>query len=166
MCTLRSEGGGGLLCVPPPHEGSIVLPTGFKLRKRRIANEPTGGTGNCPHLVEAIPCEEPVCFDWLLAALEECVPDNERPCGPGTQNPRVQCVDSDGEESAAATALVRDDVIVRQRDRPAWMSTHTALGCNLRSQSIELILTGLTHTSGPQAQGRSEEDEDEGALQV
>ncbi|TNN33350.1 Thrombospondin type-1 domain-containing protein 7A [Liparis tanakae] len=72
----------------------------FKLRKRRIANEPTGGTGSCPHLAEAVPCEEPACFDWLLAALEECVPDNERPCGAGTQNPRVQCVNGDGEEAA------------------------------------------------------------------
>uniref|UniRef100_A0A6Q2X3L3 Thrombospondin, type I, domain containing 7Ab n=1 Tax=Esox lucius TaxID=8010 RepID=A0A6Q2X3L3_ESOLU len=45
---------------------------GFKLRKRRIINEPTGGTGSCPHLVEAIPCDEPSCYDWLLLKLEEC----------------------------------------------------------------------------------------------
>ncbi|XP_074542609.1 thrombospondin type-1 domain-containing protein 7A [Halichoeres trimaculatus] len=70
---------------------------GFKLRKRRIANEPTGGTGNCPHLVEAIPCEDPSCYDWLVVKLEECIPDNEKECGPGTQNPQVQCVNSDGE---------------------------------------------------------------------
>ncbi|CAK6979365.1 thrombospondin type-1 domain-containing protein 7A, partial [Scomber scombrus] len=70
---------------------------GFKLRKRKIVNEPTGGTGNCPHLVEAIPCEDPSCYDWLVVKLEECIPDNERECGPGTQNPQVQCVNSDGE---------------------------------------------------------------------
>ncbi|XP_063755232.1 thrombospondin type-1 domain-containing protein 7A isoform X1 [Eleginops maclovinus] len=70
---------------------------GFKLRKRRISNEPTGGTGNCPHLVEAIPCEEPSCYDWLVLRLEDCTPDNERECGPGTQIPQVQCVNSDGE---------------------------------------------------------------------
>ncbi|XP_030267680.1 thrombospondin type-1 domain-containing protein 7A [Sparus aurata] len=70
---------------------------GFKLRKRKIVNEPTGGTGNCPHLVEAIPCEEPSCYDWLVVKLEECIPDNEKECGPGTQNPQVQCVNSDGE---------------------------------------------------------------------
>uniref|UniRef100_A0AAY4ELB3 Thrombospondin type-1 domain-containing protein 7A n=1 Tax=Denticeps clupeoides TaxID=299321 RepID=A0AAY4ELB3_9TELE len=68
---------------------------GFKLRKRRIVNEPTGGTGNCPHLVEAIPCDEPSCYDWLLVKLEECIPDIEE-CGPGTQIPHVQCVDSEG----------------------------------------------------------------------
>lgn len=70
---------------------------GFKLRKRKIMNEPTGGTGNCPHLTEAIPCEEPSCYDWLLVKLEECVPDNDKVCGPGTQNPQVQCINSDGE---------------------------------------------------------------------
>uniref|UniRef100_H3CL39 Thrombospondin type-1 domain-containing protein 7A n=1 Tax=Tetraodon nigroviridis TaxID=99883 RepID=H3CL39_TETNG len=68
---------------------------GFKLRKRKIINEPTGGTGNCPHLVEAIPCEEPSCYDWLVVTLDECLPDN-RECGPGTQVPQVQCVNSDG----------------------------------------------------------------------
>uniref|UniRef100_A0A8C4ZXL8 Thrombospondin, type I, domain containing 7Aa n=1 Tax=Gadus morhua TaxID=8049 RepID=A0A8C4ZXL8_GADMO len=70
---------------------------GFKLRKRRITNEPTGGTGNCPHLVEAIPCEEPSCYDWLLVKLEACLPDNDKECGPGTQIPQVQCVNSDGD---------------------------------------------------------------------
>ena len=52
--------------------------------------------GNCPHLVEAIPCEEPSCYDWLVVKLEECIPDNEE-CGPGTQIPQVQCINSDGE---------------------------------------------------------------------
>ncbi|KAL0166196.1 hypothetical protein M9458_038040, partial [Cirrhinus mrigala] len=50
----------------------------FKLRKRKILNDPTGGTGNCPHLTEAIPCEEPSCYEWLLVKLEECVPDNDK----------------------------------------------------------------------------------------
>ncbi|KYO26723.1 hypothetical protein Y1Q_0019191 [Alligator mississippiensis] len=71
---------------------------GFKLRKRRITNEPTGGTGNCPHLLEAIPCEEPSCYDWRIVELEKCIPDNEKQCGPGTQVPVVVCINSDGEE--------------------------------------------------------------------
>uniref|UniRef100_A0A8C9T5G6 Thrombospondin type-1 domain-containing protein 7A n=1 Tax=Scleropages formosus TaxID=113540 RepID=A0A8C9T5G6_SCLFO len=70
---------------------------GFKLRKRTIANEPTGGPGSCPHLTEAVPCEEPSCYEWLVVRLEECIPDNERTCGPGTQIPKVQCINSDGE---------------------------------------------------------------------
>ncbi|EMP31050.1 Thrombospondin type-1 domain-containing protein 7A [Chelonia mydas] len=68
---------------------------GFKLRKRSITNEPTGGTGNCPHLLEAIPCEEPSCYDWRIVRLEECIPDNEKQCGPGTQVPEVVCINSD-----------------------------------------------------------------------
>ncbi|KAM9824426.1 thrombospondin type-1 domain-containing protein 7A [Neosynchiropus ocellatus] len=69
---------------------------GFKLRSRRILNEPTGGTGNCPHLVEAIPCEEPSCYNWLVVKLENCVADNKMQCGPGTQIPQAQCVNYDG----------------------------------------------------------------------
>uniref|UniRef100_A0A8C6Y727 Thrombospondin type-1 domain-containing protein 7A n=1 Tax=Naja naja TaxID=35670 RepID=A0A8C6Y727_NAJNA len=71
---------------------------GFKLRKRCIKNEPTGGTGNCPHLIEAIPCEEPSCYEWKIVSLDECIPDNEKDCGPGTQVPQVVCISSDGEE--------------------------------------------------------------------
>ncbi|AWP15681.1 putative thrombospondin type-1 domain-containing protein 7A-like [Scophthalmus maximus] len=70
---------------------------GFKLRKRRITNEPTGGPGNCPHLVEAVPCDEPICYDWQLVGLDQCVPEDERPCGAGTQLAEVQCVNSNGE---------------------------------------------------------------------
>lgn len=75
-----------------------ILVAGFKLRKRRIINEPTGGMGNCPHLVEAIPCDDPSCFEWLVVKLEGCVPDNDRECGPGTQIPQVQCVNSEGKD--------------------------------------------------------------------
>ncbi|XP_027727807.1 thrombospondin type-1 domain-containing protein 7A [Vombatus ursinus] len=74
---------------------------GFKLRKRRITNEPTGGSGgtsNCPHLLEAIPCEEPSCYDWKAVRLGDCEPDNGKQCGPGTQVQEVVCINSDGEE--------------------------------------------------------------------
>uniref|UniRef100_A0A8C6PXE4 Thrombospondin type-1 domain-containing protein 7A n=1 Tax=Nothobranchius furzeri TaxID=105023 RepID=A0A8C6PXE4_NOTFU len=82
---------------------------GFKLRKRRITNEPTDGTGNCPHLVEAIPCEDPSCYEWLVVKLDECVPDNEKECGPGTQIPQVQCINSDGEN--VEKQLCRDAIL-------------------------------------------------------
>ncbi|XP_029444834.1 thrombospondin type-1 domain-containing protein 7A isoform X2 [Rhinatrema bivittatum] len=71
---------------------------GFKLRKRHITNEPTGGTGNCPNLIEAIPCEEPSCSDWRVVKMEACIPDNGNQCGTGTQVPLVTCINSDGEE--------------------------------------------------------------------
>ncbi|XP_037119281.1 thrombospondin type-1 domain-containing protein 7A-like isoform X2 [Syngnathus acus] len=82
---------------------------GFKMRKRQIVNHPTGGTGNCPHSVEAIPCEEPRCYEWLVLKLEVCVPDNDRECGPGTRNPQVQCVNTGGQR--AETQLCRDAIL-------------------------------------------------------
>uniref|UniRef100_I3JH86 Thrombospondin type 1 domain containing 7A n=1 Tax=Oreochromis niloticus TaxID=8128 RepID=I3JH86_ORENI len=71
---------------------------GFKLRKRQITNEPTGGPGNCPHLVEAVPCDEPTCYDWQLISLDPCIPDDGKQCGSGTQIVQVQCVNSNGEK--------------------------------------------------------------------
>uniref|UniRef100_A0A3P9MW48 Thrombospondin type-1 domain-containing protein 7A n=1 Tax=Poecilia reticulata TaxID=8081 RepID=A0A3P9MW48_POERE len=70
---------------------------GFKLRKRQITNEPTGGLGSCPHLVEAMPCDEPSCYKWQLVSLDRCIPDDGKQCGPGTQLPQVQCINSNGE---------------------------------------------------------------------
>lgn len=77
--------------------GSVCRAAGFKLRKRRIVNEPTGGPENCPHLVEAVACDEPTCYDWQLVGLDQCVPDDEKPCGPGAQLAQVRCVNSNGE---------------------------------------------------------------------
>uniref|UniRef100_A0A8C5G0N2 Thrombospondin type-1 domain-containing protein 7A-like n=1 Tax=Gouania willdenowi TaxID=441366 RepID=A0A8C5G0N2_GOUWI len=71
---------------------------GFKLRKRQVTNEPTGGAGNCPHLVEALPCDEPSCYTWRVLGLDQCVPDEEQQCGVGTQLPESVCVNSNGEE--------------------------------------------------------------------
>ncbi|XP_061738576.1 thrombospondin type-1 domain-containing protein 7A-like [Nerophis ophidion] len=82
---------------------------GFKMRKRKIVSGPPGVTSNCPHLVEAIPCEDPSCFDWLLLRLDSCVPDNDKDCGPGTQNPQVQCVNSDGQH--VERQLCRDAIL-------------------------------------------------------
>uniref|UniRef100_A0A8C1KJ43 Thrombospondin type-1 domain-containing protein 7A n=1 Tax=Cyprinus carpio TaxID=7962 RepID=A0A8C1KJ43_CYPCA len=71
---------------------------GFKFRRRTITNYPTGGEGNCPHLVEAIPCDDPSCFSWQLVKLEECIPEEDMDCGEGTQTPQVRCVNSEGTE--------------------------------------------------------------------
>uniref|UniRef100_A0A674P765 Thrombospondin, type I, domain containing 7Aa n=1 Tax=Takifugu rubripes TaxID=31033 RepID=A0A674P765_TAKRU len=98
-CPIECEVSGWSAWGPCTYENCRDQSTkkGFKLRKRKIINEPTGGTGNCPHLVEAIPCEEPSCFEWLVVKLDECLPDNDKECGPGTQIPQAQCVNSDGE---------------------------------------------------------------------
>ncbi|KAF3692339.1 Thrombospondin type-1 domain-containing protein 7A Precursor [Channa argus] len=82
--------------TPPPTMTSVI--NSFKLRKRQITNEPTGGPGNCPHLVEAVPCDEPSCYDWQLVGLDPCIPDDEKPCGSGTRLAQVRCVNSNGEE--------------------------------------------------------------------
>ncbi|CAL8355972.1 unnamed protein product [Arctogadus glacialis] len=71
---------------------------GFKIRRRRVSNVPTGGPGSCPHLLEAVPCEDPRCHDWRLVSLDRCRPDDGKPCGPGTQTPQIQCVNSSGGE--------------------------------------------------------------------
>ncbi|XP_017308235.1 thrombospondin type-1 domain-containing protein 7A [Ictalurus punctatus] len=71
---------------------------GFKFRRRKITNFPTGGEGSCAHLVEATPCDEPSCFSWQLLGLEECVPADDTDCGPGRQLPQSRCVDTDGNE--------------------------------------------------------------------
>lgn len=84
---------------------------GFKLRKRQITNEPTGGPGNCPHLVEAVPCDEPSCYDWQLVSLDQCLPDDEKPCGPGTQLAQVQCVNSNGEWGESSPVVQIDHKI-------------------------------------------------------
>ncbi|CAL8261299.1 unnamed protein product [Boreogadus saida] len=67
---------------------------GFKIRRRRVSNVPTGGPGSCPHLLEAVPCEDPRCHDWRLVSLDRCRPDDGEPCGPGAQTPQIQCVNS------------------------------------------------------------------------
>uniref|UniRef100_A0A8C8DHW7 Thrombospondin type-1 domain-containing protein 7A n=1 Tax=Oryzias sinensis TaxID=183150 RepID=A0A8C8DHW7_9TELE len=70
---------------------------GFKLRRRRISNEPTGGPGSCPHLVEAVPCDEPTCYGWQLASLDKCLPADGQQCGSGARQPQVRCINSSGE---------------------------------------------------------------------
>ncbi|XP_019734334.1 thrombospondin, type I, domain containing 7Ab isoform X2 [Hippocampus comes] len=70
---------------------------GFKLRRRQITNEPTGGPANCPHLVEALPCDQPSCYNWRPVGLDRCVPVEQKRCGPGTQLARVQCVNRNSE---------------------------------------------------------------------
>ncbi|KTG31262.1 hypothetical protein cypCar_00027781 [Cyprinus carpio] len=83
--------------VPPLLSISYEI-SGFKFRRRTITNYPTGGEGNCPHLVEAIPCDDPSCFSWQLVKLEECIPEEDMDCGEGTQTPQVRCVNSEGTE--------------------------------------------------------------------
>ncbi|KAM4697904.1 thrombospondin type-1 domain-containing protein 7B [Rhinophrynus dorsalis] len=69
---------------------------GFKWRKRRIIIESTGPSGNCPHLVESIPCDEPVCYSWAVSGELHCVPENGE-CGHGKYQVNTTCHDQDGQ---------------------------------------------------------------------
>ncbi|XP_061090823.1 thrombospondin type-1 domain-containing protein 7B-like [Conger conger] len=69
---------------------------GFKQRRRQIEREPAGESQSCPHLAEAIPCEDPICFLLSVTSEEPCVP-TQGPCGPGTQNQSALCTSTQGE---------------------------------------------------------------------
>ncbi len=45
------------------------------------------GTG--PHLVEAVPCDDPAVLAGSWFKLEECIPEEDMDCGEGTQTPQV-----------------------------------------------------------------------------
>ncbi|XP_038645858.1 thrombospondin type-1 domain-containing protein 7B isoform X2 [Scyliorhinus canicula] len=70
---------------------------GFKMRRRHVVREPTGNTGRCPHLVESIHCEEPVCYHWHLLEDSLCVAENYQTCGRGTFNQTALCKSNQGE---------------------------------------------------------------------
>lgn len=83
---------------------------GFKFRRRKIANFPTGGEGSCAHLVEATPCDEPSCYSWQLLGLGECVPAEDTDCGPGNQLPQTRCVDTAGETRRTSAPRVKPNL--------------------------------------------------------
>lgn len=72
---------------------------GLKLRRRWIINKPTEGPETCPHLEEAMPCEDPACYSWQLVRLDPCVPRDEKTCGPGSRFAHVKCVNNSGEST-------------------------------------------------------------------
>ncbi|ELV10223.1 Thrombospondin type-1 domain-containing protein 7B [Tupaia chinensis] len=64
------------------------------MRKRHVLVEPTGPSGHCPHLVESVPCEDPVCYRWL-ASEGICIPDHGK-CGLGHRILKAICQDNRG----------------------------------------------------------------------
>nr|XP_045006889.1 thrombospondin type-1 domain-containing protein 7B isoform X3 [Jaculus jaculus] len=68
---------------------------GFKMRQRHVLMESTGPTGQCPHLVEAVPCEDPMCHRWLVSE-GICIPDHGK-CGMGHRILKAICQDHQGE---------------------------------------------------------------------
>ncbi|XP_072556633.1 thrombospondin type-1 domain-containing protein 7B-like isoform X1 [Paramormyrops kingsleyae] len=79
---------------------------GFRQRARHVLREPAGMTQDCPHLVESMACEDPVCFHWLVSSTQPCEAADGR-CGAGSQAQIVLCVDSEGE--AVPSERCQDD---------------------------------------------------------
>lgn len=92
---------------------------GLKLRRRQIINEPTEGPETCPHLEEAVPCEDPTCYSWQLVRLDPCVPRDEKICGPGTRFAHVKCVNNSGESTVRRFCIEFGD---RWRSRSSQVS--------------------------------------------
>ncbi|ROL52339.1 Thrombospondin type-1 domain-containing protein 7B [Anabarilius grahami] len=77
---------------------------GYKQRRREVLEEGSG-TENCAHLLESMPCEDPVCFLWQVLFESACVPSTGN-CGNGTRTQTVACVNSQAHPTRAAVSYV------------------------------------------------------------
>ncbi|XP_026503553.1 thrombospondin type-1 domain-containing protein 7B [Terrapene carolina triunguis] len=69
---------------------------GFRMRQRQVIMEPIGMSQSCPHLVESIPCEDPMCYQWVISE-GVCVPDHGK-CGHGNRILTAICKNNKGGE--------------------------------------------------------------------
>lgn len=67
---------------------------GFRMRLRHVLMESTGPAGRCPHLVESVPCDDPLCYRWLTSE-GVCIPDHGK-CGLGHRILKAVCQDERG----------------------------------------------------------------------
>ncbi|KAI2660548.1 Thrombospondin type-1 domain-containing protein 7B [Labeo rohita] len=84
------------LTIPLIHL-SLALFAGYRQRRREVLEEGSG-TESCAHLLESMPCEDPVCFLWQVQFEGTCVPRKGN-CGNGTRTQTVACVNSQGIQS-------------------------------------------------------------------
>lgn len=75
-------------------ETFVFFSSGFRLRRRHVLMESTGPAGHCPHLVESVPCEDPMCYRWL-ASEGICIPDHGK-CGLGHRILKAVCQNDRG----------------------------------------------------------------------
>ncbi|XP_028971693.2 thrombospondin type-1 domain-containing protein 7B isoform X3 [Esox lucius] len=68
---------------------------GFRQRRRQVLWEPLGVPESCPHLLESIPCEDPICYMWRVETGGRCIPSSGT-CGPGSVAQRRVCVNDQG----------------------------------------------------------------------
>ncbi|ERE73724.1 thrombospondin type-1 domain-containing protein 7B [Cricetulus griseus] len=69
------------------------------MRQRHVLMESTGPTGHCPHLVESVPCEDPMCYRWL-ASEGICIPDHGK-CGLGHRILKAVCQNERGKRQTS-----------------------------------------------------------------
>ncbi|XP_064307109.1 thrombospondin type-1 domain-containing protein 7B isoform X1 [Phalacrocorax carbo] len=69
---------------------------GFRMRQRQVIVDPVGTLAGCPHLIESILCEDPVCYEWIVSE-GICVTDHGK-CGPGKRMLKAVCKNKKGEE--------------------------------------------------------------------
>ncbi|XP_074001245.1 thrombospondin type-1 domain-containing protein 7B [Numenius arquata] len=69
---------------------------GFRMRQREVIVDPVGTLTGCPHLIESIPCEDPVCYEWIVSE-GICVTERGK-CGPGNRMLKAVCKNKKGEE--------------------------------------------------------------------
>lgn len=69
--------------------------SGFRQRRREVLWEFSSPPETCPHLVESIPCEDPVCYLWQVQQEGRCSP-TKGACGPGSAVQNVTCVSAEG----------------------------------------------------------------------
>lgn len=72
-----------------------LFTSGFRQRRREVLWESSSSTETCPHLVESIPCEDPVCYLWQVQHEGTCIPSKSS-CGPGTAVQNVTCISAEG----------------------------------------------------------------------
>ncbi|XP_010085254.1 PREDICTED: thrombospondin type-1 domain-containing protein 7B-like, partial [Pterocles gutturalis] len=84
---------------------------GFRMRQRQVIVDPVGTLAACPHLIESIPCEDPVCYEWIVSE-GVCVTHHGK-CGPGNRVLKTTCKNKKGEEVPhhLCSELPRPDVV-------------------------------------------------------
>ncbi|XP_074684661.1 thrombospondin type-1 domain-containing protein 7B isoform X2 [Strix aluco] len=84
---------------------------GFRMRQRQVIVDPVGTLADCPHLIESIPCEDPVCYEWIVSE-GICVTDHGK-CGPGNRILKAVCKNKKGEEVShhLCSELPRPEVV-------------------------------------------------------
>ncbi|XP_063789788.1 thrombospondin type-1 domain-containing protein 7B isoform X1 [Pseudophryne corroboree] len=73
---------------------------GYKFRRRQITLESMTTSGNCPHLEEAVPCDDPLCYKWAVFGDLHCVPENGE-CGHGKYHINTTCLGELGQSVSA-----------------------------------------------------------------